>query len=65
MNIVAIVAIALGLAMAAVGFAWYGPWSLPAVLGGIVLACVGALWLCAVAADKGIKDYIDYAKKGK
>jgi MFS superfamily sulfate permease-like transporter len=26
---------------------------------------VGLLWACAWAIDKGIKEYIDYARKGK
>lgn len=32
---------------------------------GVCVILGGVLWLCAVAVDKGIKDYIDYAKKGK
>jgi len=57
MNIVAVVAIVLGVAVAAGGFAWYGPWSLPAILGGVLLACVGGIWLCSVAVSKGLKDW--------
>ena len=53
MNIVALAAIVLGVAVAAGGFAWYGPWSFPAVLAGLLLACAGGLWLCAVAVSKG------------
>jgi len=56
MNIMALVAIVLGVAVAAGGFAWYGPWSLPAVLLGILVACGGLLWLCAVAVSKGFEE---------
>lgn len=55
MTIAAIVSIPLGLALAAVGFIWIGSWSLPAVLGGIVWACLGGLWLCSVAIEQGLK----------
>jgi len=34
------------------------------VLAGLVVS-FGVLWAAAWAIDKGIKDYIDYAKKGK
>ena len=56
MNIVALAALVLGVAVAAGGFAWYGPWSLPAVLLGILVACGGLLWLCAVAVSKGFEE---------
>jgi hypothetical protein len=57
MNIVAVVVIALGVALAAGGFAWYGPWSFPTILVGLTLACGGGLWLCAVAVSKGFEEH--------
>ena len=57
MNIAALAAIVLGVAVAAGGFVWFGPWSLPAVLVGIFVACAGGLWLCAVAVSKGLEDW--------
>ena len=65
MNLVALGAIVVGASMVVAGVLWYGPWSLPALLVGLVVACGGLLWLCAVAIDQGIKEYIDYAKEGK
>jgi len=52
----AVAAIVLGVAMTVGGVAFYGPWSLPATFGGIILACVGGIWLCAVAVSKGFEE---------
>jgi len=57
MNIVALVALVLGVVVAVGGVVLYGPWSLPAILLGILLACAGGLWLCAVAVSKGLEDW--------
>jgi len=57
MTVVSLAAIVLGVLIAAGGFAWYGPWSLPAILGGIALACVGGIWLCALAVSKGWEEH--------
>jgi len=65
MNIAAVLAIVLGVLVFAAGMYWVTDWSVPAILGGLALACFGGLYLCSTAIDKGIKEYIDYAKKGK
>ena len=65
MTIAAIVSLPLGLALAVAGVVWYTPWSLPAILGGLTLFCLGLLYLCSGAIDKDIKEYIDYARKEK
>lgn len=65
MNIAAVGAIALGVVLMVAGFIWIGSWSFPAILLGLVLAALGLLWFCAQGIDKGIKDYIDYAKEKK
>jgi len=57
MNLIALAAIVLGVALAVGGIIWYGPWSFPAILAGIVLACGGGVWLCAVAVSNGLKDW--------
>ena len=57
MNLIALVAIVLGVALAVGGIIWYGSWSFPAILAGIVLACGGGVWLCAVAVSNGLKDW--------
>lgn len=65
MSVGAVVAFLLGLAVVVVGFAWIWDWSLVVVLLGLVLMLGGGIWQGAVAADKAMKQYIDYAKKEK